>query len=69
MSVVADMFTGGKKPKVEPLPTRNDAADSLDPDAERKKRLNAGYGGSSFMLTGPGGVTGGEMTGTRAANG
>lgn len=64
------MFTGGSKPKVEPLPTRDTAADAVsdDPESERKKRVAAGYGGSSFMLTGPGGVTG-ELTGTRSANG
>ncbi len=64
-----EMFSGGDKPKVEPIPTRDTAADSLDPETERKKRLAAGYGSGSFMLTGPGGVSSGEITGTRAANG
>ena len=68
MSAIADMFTGGPKPKVEPIPTRNTAADNLDPDAERRKRVAAGYGAGTTMLSGPGGV-GGEMTGTRAASG
>jgi len=61
------MFTGGPKPKVEPVPTRNDAADNLDSDAERRKRLAAGYGAGTTFLSGPGGVSS-EMTGTRSAN-
>jgi hypothetical protein len=68
MSMVADMFSGGPKPKTEPIPTRDMAADSTDPDAERRRRLAKGYGPGSVMLSGPGGVVQ-EMTGTRSAGG
>ena len=68
MSVVADMFSGGPKPKVEPMPTRDTAADNLDPEAERRKRIASGYGAGTVLLSGPSGVTS-ELTGTRSAGG
>ena len=66
MSTVVDMFDGGgSKPKIEPMPTRNTAADALDPDAERKRRALLGMtGAGQTMLSGPGGVPS-ELTGTR----
>jgi hypothetical protein len=68
MSFIADAISP-KKPKVEPVPTRDTAADAVDtPEEERKKKINSGYGAGTLMLTGPGGVTG-ELTGTRSANG
>jgi hypothetical protein len=69
MSMIADMVTGGDKPKVEPLPTRDTAADAVDAaEKERKRRAGLGYGGSPAMLSGPSGV-GAELTGTRSAGG
>lgn len=68
MSTVADMFTGGKKPKSEPIPTRDDAADANDPDAERRRKLGLGYGAGTLMLSGSQGVPR-ELTGVRSANG
>lgn len=68
MTIFTDMFSGGSKAKVEPIPTRDTAADNLDPDTERRKRVAAGYGAGTYMLTGPGGVAS-EMTGTRSAGG
>jgi hypothetical protein len=61
------LFTGPKKPKVEPMPTRDSAAD-YDPEEERRKRIASGVGAGTVLLSGPGGV-GSELTGTRSASG
>jgi hypothetical protein len=55
------MFSGPKAKKVEPMPTRDDAADALDEEKKRRAKLQ---GMASTMLTGPSGVTT-ELTGTR----
>lgn len=69
MSLISDMVSGGDKPKTEPLPTRDTAADAVDEaEKERRRRAGLGYGGSPAMLSGPSGV-GTEMTGTRSAGG
>jgi hypothetical protein len=65
MSMIADAFGGSPKVKVEPMPTRDTAADAVDEaEAERKRRALLGYGAASTMLSGPGGVPT-ELTGTR----
>lgn len=66
MSMITDAFSSPKPAKVEPLPTRDSAADAVAED-ERKRHL-ASYGAGTAMLSGPTGVVR-ELTGTRAANG
>lgn len=64
-----EMFTGPKEVKVDPVPTRNDAADQVNRDEEdRKKRAAVLSGMASTMLTGSSGVPA-ELTGTRGAGG
>ncbi|GAB2178704.1 hypothetical protein [Dongia sp. agr-C8] len=67
MSFIGDAFSAPKQ-KVEPIPTRDTAADALDAEREAKRRALLGMGGlGSTMLSGPGGVTR-ELTGTRSLN-
>jgi hypothetical protein len=68
MSTFVEAFTGPKKPKVEPIPTRDTAAESLNAEDEHKRRIASGVGAGTVMLSGPGGVSA-ELTGTRSANG
>lgn len=68
MTFVADLFSSTPKPKVEPTPTRDTAADSINADDERRRRIAAGLGAGTQMLSGAGGVSS-ELTGTRTANG
>lgn len=68
MSFITDAISGPEKPKVEPIPTRDTAADSVTAEDERKRKIGAGYGAGTQMLSGAGGVAQ-ELTGTRSANG
>jgi hypothetical protein len=59
-------FSPAPPPKVEPVPTRDTAADAVDQaEEERKKRAAMASGMASTMLTGSSGVTT-ELTGTRS---
>jgi hypothetical protein len=70
MTTIAGMFSGSgstPKPKSEPIPTRDTAADAVaQAEEDRRRRLLIGAG--TQMLSGPSGVTG-ELTGTRGAGG
>jgi hypothetical protein len=64
MTMISDAFTEPKKQKIEPIPTRDTAADAVADEDEQKRRSLLGMGAGSQMLSGPGGVSG-ELTGTR----
>jgi hypothetical protein len=68
MSTIMDAFSSAPKPKVEPIPTRDTAADVVSADDERRRKIGAGYGAGTQMLSGSGGVAS-ELTGTRSAGG
>lgn len=68
MSFITDAFSTPKV-KSEPPVTRDTAADAVNAEDERKRKIGSGYGAGTLMLSGPGGVTTGELTSTRSANG
>jgi hypothetical protein len=68
MSTIIDGLSSPKQPKVEPIPTRDTAADAVSADDERRRKIGAGYGAGTQMLSGSGGVAS-ELTGTRSAGG
>jgi hypothetical protein len=68
MTFIADAFSS-KPVKSEPIPTRDTAADAVNAEDDRRRKIGAGYGFGTQMLSGAGGVSGGELTGTRSANG
>jgi hypothetical protein len=57
------MFGGASTPKVDPIPTRDTAAASVEADTRRRAQVQ---GMLSTMLTGPGGVPSGQ-TAVRSA--
>lgn len=64
MSMITDAFSSPKPQKIEPLPTRDTAADAVAEDQERRRKALLGLGAGAQMLSGPGGVST-ELTGTR----
>lgn len=58
--MITDAFSTPKPAKVEPLPTRDTAADAVAADAENERQRHAVL----TMLSGSGGVST-ELTGTR----
>lgn len=68
MTMISDAFSEPKKQKIEPIPTRDSAADAVSDDDEQRRKIGAGIGAGTAMLSGSGGVAR-ELTGTRSAGG